>query len=69
MDLYGISPVTQCVKTISMNLSMQVREATDEFVFQTIKPFCEGIVECKISKKLLVKALTEYFQNHPEEGR
>lgn len=65
--IYGVNPVIQCTKAISFNLQLKVREATDEFIFQTVKPFCEGTVECKISKRLLKKALIEYFQNHPEE--
>lgn len=49
------------------NLVLQVRETTDEFIFQTILPFCEERMERSISKRVLIDALTEYFAKHGTE--
>lgn len=48
-------------------IQMQTHETIDEFIFTQIKPFCENTFQRVISKDLLVRALTEYFENHPEE--
>lgn len=41
---------------------MEVQESEDEFIFTTIQPFCEGVMQRKISKQDLKNALTLYFQ-------
>lgn len=46
---------------------MKMREAQEDFIFSTIQPHLEETMEIKINKELLVRAVTEYFQNHPEE--
>ena len=46
---------------------MKMRETHDDFIFSTIQPHLEETMEIKINKELLVRAITEYFQNHPEE--
>lgn len=48
-------------------IQTQCQETRDEFIFKQVKPFCENAVRMVISKELLVRALTEYFENHPEE--
>ena len=48
-------------------IETQCQETYDEFIFKQVKPFCENAVRMVISKELLVRALTEYFENHPEE--
>ena len=42
-------------------------EDKEQFIFSTIQPYCEEIVQQKISKITLTKALLEYHAKHPEE--
>ncbi len=46
---------------------MKMRKTQDDFIFSTIQPHLEKIMETKINKELLIRALKEYFKNHPEE--
>jgi len=38
----------------------EVQETMDEFIFTTIQPFCESVVQRKISKQELIDALVLY---------
>ena len=49
------------------SLVIYAKEEADKFIFTTVQPYCELATEKKISKKILERALFEYFQNHPEE--
>ena len=42
-------------------LSEKVTETHDEFIFETIKSYCENVVNMKISKKDLEQALLQYY--------
>ena len=46
-------------------IAMQAKENQEEFIFQTIQPYCENIIEQRISKKELELALLQYF-NKPK---
>ena len=46
---------------------MQMRETQDDFIFSTIIPYITNTTQIIVNKELLVRAVTEYFQNHPEE--
>lgn len=39
------------------NITTRVTEYTDKFIFETIRPFCEEIVQMKIEKHQLEQAL------------
>ncbi len=39
---------------------MSARETADNFIFETISPFCQGITQTTISKQELIDALTQY---------
>ena len=41
-------------------ISTEVQETVEEFIFTTIQPFCEDVVQRKISKQELVNALLLY---------
>lgn len=41
-------------------ITTEVEEATDEFIFTTIQPFCEDVMQRKISKQELISALLLY---------
>ena len=45
----------------------QVNEEHDRFIFETIKPYCEGISQMVISKKILCRALEWYKREHLDE--
>lgn len=45
----------------------QMRETQDDFIFSTISPYITDTTQIIVNKELLVRAITEYFQNHPEE--
>lgn len=42
-------------------------ETYDNFIFEYIKPWCELKTHHVVSKRLLIRALTEFQKNHPEE--
>lgn len=46
---------------------IQMRETQDDFIFNTIIPYITDTTQIIVNKELLVRAITEYFQNHPEE--
>lgn len=46
-------------------IAIQAKENQEEFIFQTIQPYCENIIEQRISKKELERALLQYF-NKPK---
>ena len=41
-------------------ITTKVQETTEDFIFTTIQPFCEDVVQRKISKQELVTALLLY---------
>ncbi len=45
----------------------EVTESYDEFIFETVRPFCEKTVKQKITKETLTEALFEYKERHPEK--
>lgn len=46
---------------------MKVRETEEDFIFSTIIPYITDTTQRIVNKELLNRAITEYFQNHPEE--
>lgn len=46
---------------------MKARETQEDFIFSTIAPYITDTTQIIVNKELLVRAVTEYFQNHPEE--
>ena len=43
------------------SIIMQVREDTETFIFETLRPFCEEKVQMKVSKHDLEQALLKYY--------
>ena len=41
-------------------ITTEAEEAVDEFIFTTIQPFCEEVMQRKISKQELISALLLY---------
>ena len=41
-------------------ISTEVQETMEDFIFTTIQPFCEDVVQRKISKQELISALLLY---------
>ena len=41
-------------------ITTEVQETAEEFIFTTIQPFCEDVVQRKISKQELISALLLY---------
>lgn len=46
--------------TYIAQFAQKVKETEDEFIFQTIAPYCSTITEAKITKQYLIDALTQY---------
>lgn len=46
---------------------MKMRETQEDFIFQHISPYITDTTQIIVNKELLKRAITEYFQNHPEE--
>ena len=43
-------------------ITTEAQETMEDFIFTTIQPFCEDVVQRKISKQELIKALLLYEQ-------
>ena len=59
------NPIIEIHKTMEAKMS----ETVDNFIFEYINPWCEELIQHKLSKKMLERALLEYKDNHPEEFR
>lgn len=49
------------VSSIVEKISEKVTENREEFIFETIRPYCENVVQMKISKRDLEQALLKYY--------
>ncbi len=55
-------------ETFTARLMVKAQEEADEFIFQTIRPFCEDATQFFVSKNDLKAALIMYYGNQkPEE--
>lgn len=41
-------------------ITTEAQETMDDFIFTTIRPFCEDVIQRKISKRELISALLLY---------
>lgn len=55
------SKLADAVKSETAKIIRQVQETEDNFIFQTLKPYSENIVEREVSKKDLSRAIINYF--------
>lgn len=55
------------VADICNTILTRAKETYDEFIFETVEPYCNQVTKQRISKQILKRALIEYFKNHPEE--
>lgn len=55
------SELTEDIKSQTDKIVMQVKETEENFIFQTLKPYSENIVEREVSKKELSRAIINYF--------
>lgn len=53
------------INEVIKELTMKAMENESDFIFQTIQPYCENVLEKRISKKELELALLQYF-NKPK---
>lgn len=53
------------ILTLTKRVVTQVTEDMDNFIFTTIKPWCEAKEQREISKRDLEQALTQYFSKEP----
>lgn len=53
------------INEVINELTMKAMENESDFIFQTIQPYCENVLEKRISKKELELALLQYF-NKPK---
>lgn len=65
MSDINYSRLADVIKSETYKIVMQVKETEDNFIFQTLKPYSENIVEREVSKKELSRAIINYF-NPPE---
>ena len=45
------------INDIMNTIATEVKESQEEFIFETVIPYCENVVNMKISKKDLAEAL------------
>ncbi len=53
---------SEMVREMAYGIEKQIRETEEEFIYTTISPFCERIVEKKLSKQELEKILRKGMQ-------
>lgn len=53
--------------TLMTDIAFKVTEDYEKFIFRTISPYCNQVVDQIIPKKLLSIALTTYKAEHSEE--
>ena len=49
------------ISSITEKISEKVTENHEEFIFETIRPYCENVVQMKVSKRDLEQALLRYY--------
>lgn len=54
-------------KEIRLEVQKQVVETEDAFIIKTLYPYCHDVLETKISKKILEKALYYFKTEHNAE--
>lgn len=52
------------INEIVYEVSRQVTESNDEFIIETIMPYCREVTETRISKEKLKEALVRYYNRH-----
>lgn len=52
---------------LRLEVTKQVIETEDAFIIRTLYPYCNDILETKISKKILERALYCFKTEHNEE--
>ena len=52
----------------SYKIRQQMEETKEEFIFQTVSPFCDEVYEKHISKKELTEAILLYREVQSLEG-
>lgn len=55
------------IEEIHAEIAKQVIETEDVFIVRTLYPYCNDILETKISKKILEKALYYFKTEHNAE--
>ena len=65
---------TDCIKPADLPIftdvtkfAQTVQETEDDFIFTTIKDYCESVSEMKVSKAVLRRALYWFKTEHKEE--
>ena len=55
----------ETINSIIYQVAMEFQETEEDFIFQTIEPYCENILERKVSKKELTELLLlgKFFKN------
>lgn len=52
------------VNEIVYEVSRQAAESNDEFIIDTIMPYCSEVTKIRISKEKLKEALVRYYNRH-----
>ena len=52
------------INEIVYEVSRQIVESNDEFIIETIMPYCREVTETRISKEKLKEALVRYYNRH-----
>lgn len=55
----------ETINSIIYQVAMEFQETEEDFIFQNIRPYCENILERKVSKKELTELLLlgKFFKN------
>ena len=53
--------MTEMCKTLVEEMTIKVTEDFENFVFDTISPYCNNVMRMKISKEDLKKAILQYY--------
>jgi hypothetical protein len=53
------------VLTITETITTKVTESIEDFIFETLHPYCEDVVKTRVSKEDLKRALEQYYGRTP----
>lgn len=53
--------------TMNEKICMGARESEDDFIFETVRPFCEGMTQMVIHKKDLIEAMRLWTNSKPQK--
>ena len=62
-----MSDISDIINIYTEQILLSAKEEENEFIFHTLRPFLEETCEMKINKRVLIRALSCFREEHKEE--